>query len=161
MKISSRAHYGVRAMTELAKMSDRRPLSLTEIAETEQMPLPYLEQLIAPLRRAGLVEGTRGLHGGYRLTRAPEVISVGEIVRVLDGPISLVDCVAEDYVAGACGREPVCLSKGIWGRVKQSIEQVLDSTSLADLLKESELAGFIQLDQELQELRKVAAVEKR
>lgn len=161
MKISSRAHYGVRAMTELAKMYERRPLSLTEIAETEQMPLPYLEQLIAPLRRAGLVEGTRGLHGGYRLTRAPEVISVGEIVRVLDGPISLVDCVAEDYVTGTCGREPVCLSKGIWGRVKQSIEQVLDSTSLADLLRESELAGFIQLDQELQELRKVAAVDKR
>jgi Rrf2 family transcriptional regulator, cysteine metabolism repressor len=148
-------------MTELAKMYDGRPLSLTEIAETEQMPLPYLEQLIAPLRRAGLVEGTRGLHGGYRLTRAPEAISVGEIVRVLDGPISLVDCVAEDYVTGMCGRESSCLSKGIWGRVKQSIEQVLDSTSLADLLRESELVSFIQLDQELQELRKVAAVEKR
>jgi len=160
MKVSSRAHYGLRAMTELAKAYQHGPLSLTEIADVERIPLPYLEQLIAPLRRAGLVEGTRGVHGGYRLLRSPAAISVGEIVRVLDGPIVLVDCIAEDYVAGACSRESSCLSKGIWGRVKESIEHVLNSTTLGDLLDEQALTQFVQLDQEIQDLMKAEVVTK-
>jgi len=161
VKISSRTHYGVRMMTELAKSYERGPLSLTEIAEDEQLPLAYLEQLVAPLRRAGVVEGTRGLHGGYRLTRPPDRITVGEVVRTLDGPIALVDCTADDYVSGTCAREPACASRGIWGRVKQSIEQVLFTTTLADLLCEQGMAEFVQLDTEMKALMNLAAVERR
>ncbi|MGH9073557.1 MAG: RrF2 family transcriptional regulator, partial [Acidimicrobiales bacterium] len=77
-RISSRAHYGLRMMTELAKAHGGPPLSLAEIARREFMPLAYLEQLVAPLRRAGVVEGTRGLHGGYRLARQPGTVTVLE-----------------------------------------------------------------------------------
>src|SRR5947208_8910833 len=120
MKVSTRAHYGLRAMTELARVYGQGALSLSEIATREHLPLPYLEQVIGPLRKAGLVEGTRGAHGGYRLARAPRGISVGEIVRVLDGPdaTALVECVGESYIDGACARESDCLSRPLWSRVK-------------------------------------------
>ncbi|HZR07169.1 MAG TPA: Rrf2 family transcriptional regulator [Myxococcales bacterium] len=134
MKVSSRAHYGLRAMTELAKAFGGGPLALSEIARVEGLPATYLEQLMAELRKAGLVEGLRGLHGGYTLTRRPSQITVGEVVRILEGPIAPVDCTAEDYAAGSCHREPDCLSRSVWQRVKESIDAVLDATTLQDLV---------------------------
>lgn len=136
LKISSRGHYGLRLMTELARAHGNGPLSLTEVARVENMPLPYLEQLVVPLRRAGLVEGTRGLHGGYRLAAAPEDVTVGSVLRILEGPVALVDCTAEEYVEGACDREPFCMSRGLWWKLKKTVEAVLDSTTLADLLND-------------------------
>ena len=133
VKVSSRVHYGLRAMTQLSKVYGNGLLSLTEIARTEQLPLAYLEQLVGELRRAGLVEGTRGLHGGYRLSRPPSVITVGDVYRVLEGPIAPVECTAEDYQPGACGLENGCLSRSVWTRVQESIQLVLDSTTLSDL----------------------------
>jgi Rrf2 family cysteine metabolism transcriptional repressor len=134
VKVSSRAHYGLRAMTELAKAYGSGPLALSEIARVEGLPAAYLEQLVAELRKAGLVGGVRGLHGGYTLTRAPSQITVGEVVRALEGPIAPVECTAEDYAAGSCQREPDCLSRAVWQRVKESIDAVLDATTLQDLL---------------------------
>jgi Rrf2 family protein len=135
MKVSTRVHYGLRAMTELARSYRHdRLLSISEIARNEDLPLAYLEQLVGELRRAGLVGGTRGVHGGYRLARAPEGITVGDIYRVLEGEVAPVECTAEDYLPGACGREPVCLSRDIWARVQAAILGVLDSTTLDDLL---------------------------
>lgn len=139
LKVTSRVHYGLRAMTELAKAYGSAPLPLSEIARVENLPPAYLEQLVGDLRRAGLVEGTRGLHGGYRLSRHPAQIRVGEVVRALEGPIELVQCLAEAYQSGACEREPECLSRGIWVLVQQAIARVLDSTSLEDLC---EAEGF-------------------
>lgn len=120
-------------MTQLAKAYDKGLLSLTEIARSEHLPLAYLEQLVGELRRAGLVEGTRGLHGGYRLSRPPTEITVGEIYRVLEGPVAPVECTAEDYQPGSCDMENGCLSRSVWQRVQESINRVLDSTTLADL----------------------------
>src|SRR3981081_1926063 len=95
MKVSTRVHYGLRAMTELARSyREDRLLAISEIARNEDLPLSYLEQLVGELRRAGLVEGTRGVHGGYRLARAPEAITVGDINRVLEGeaaPVARTD----------------------------------------------------------------------
>ena len=122
-------------MTQLAQAHERGLLSLTEIARAEQLPLAYLEQLVGELRRARLVEGTRGLHGGYRLSRAPAEITVGEIYRVLEGPVAPVECTTEDYQPGSCDMENGCLSRDVWARVQQSINQVLDSTTLADLTR--------------------------
>ncbi|MHB8507216.1 MAG: RrF2 family transcriptional regulator [Candidatus Dormibacteria bacterium] len=136
LKISSRGHYGLRLMTELARSHGRGPVSLTEVARIEQLPLPYLEQLVVPLRRAGLVEGTRGLHGGYKLAAPPASTTVGAILRVLEGPVAPVECASDDYTSGGCGMEPNCNSRGLWLRVKQSVEEVLDGTSLADLLSD-------------------------
>src|SRR6202158_1901521 len=135
MKVSTRVHYGLRAMTELARSyrADRL-LAISEIARNEDLPLSYLEQLVGELRRAGLVEGTRGVDGGYRLARAPEAITVGDIYRVLEGEVAPVDCTAEDYLPGTCGRDLVCMSRSIWDRVQAAILQVLDSTTLDDLL---------------------------
>jgi Rrf2 family cysteine metabolism transcriptional repressor len=134
LKVSSRGHYGLRLMTELAEAYGKGPLSLTEVARIELLPLPYLEQLVVPLRKAGLVEGTRGLHGGYTLSRAPRDITAGEVLRVLEGPVSLVDCTALEYVAGSCEREGECVSSGLWHRIKVTVEAILDHTTLDDLL---------------------------
>ena len=145
MKVSTRVHYGLRAMTELARsFREDKLLSIAEIARNEGLPLAYLEQLVGELRRAGLVEGTRGVRGGYRLARAPEGITVGEIYRVLEGEVAPVDCTAEDYLPGSCAREPLCLSRGIWARVQAAILSVLDSTTLDDLLQ-SEGRQFVPL----------------
>lgn len=139
MKVSSRSHYGLRAMTELARTYGQGALSLSEIAAREHMPLPYLEQVVGPLRKAGLIEGTRGVRGGYRLTRPPAAISVGEVVRVLDGPdvTALVECVGESYLDGSCVRESDCLSRPLWSRVKAAMDVVLFGTTLADLCNEA------------------------
>jgi len=136
-------------MTELARSHGHGLLSLAEISRTELLPLAYLEQLIGELRRAGLVEGVRGLHGGYRLTRPPDEITVGEVYRVLEGPISPVECTADDYLPHACDREDGCLSRSVWERVQQSISAVLDSTTLNDLCRESPArhgSGLIAVD---------------
>jgi Rrf2 family transcriptional regulator, cysteine metabolism repressor len=135
MKVSTRVHYGLRAMTELARSYRQgRLLSISEIARNEDLPVAYLEQLVGELRRAGLVEGTRGVHGGYKLARPPEAMTVGDVYRILEGEVAPVECTAEDYLAGSCAREPVCLSRGIWARVQSAILSVLDSTTLDDLL---------------------------
>ncbi|MFN0073037.1 MAG: RrF2 family transcriptional regulator [Chloroflexota bacterium] len=149
MKVSTRAHYGLRAMTELAAAYEHGLMPLGEIARSEQLPLAYLEQLIAELRRAGLVEGIRGVHGGYRLARHPHQITVGDIYRVLEGPIAPVDCTTEDYLPGACAVEDSCVSRSVWSRVRDSIVSVLDSTSLQDLQQEHASAarpGIIPLE---------------
>src|SRR5918912_3814232 len=136
MKVSTRVHYGLRAMTELARSyRDGKLLSIREIARSGALPLAYLEQLVGELRRAGLVEGTRGVRGGYRLARPPSAITVGDVYRVLEGAVAPVECTAEDYLPGSCVREPVCLSRSIWDRVQHAILAVLDSTTLEDLLK--------------------------
>lgn len=146
LKVSSRGHYGLRLMTELARARGAGPLSLTEVARVEGLPLPYLEQLVGPLRRAGLVTGTRGLHGGYSLARDARELSVGEILRVLEGPISLVDCTADDYVHGSCSREAACMSGSLWQRIKVTVEAMLDATTLYDLMFDPGFApGMTQL----------------
>jgi|SRR5579864_4919639 len=146
MKVSTRVHYGLRAMTELARsFREDKLLSIAEIARNEGLPVAYLEQLVGELRRAGLVEGTRGVRGGYRLARAPEAITVGEIYRVLEGEVAPVDCTAEDYLPGSCAREPLCLSRGIWARVQAAILSVLDSETLDDLLQSEGRRQFVPL----------------
>jgi Rrf2 family cysteine metabolism transcriptional repressor len=153
LKVSSRGHYGLRLMTELGRAHGRGPLSLTEVARIEGLPLPYLEQLVVPLRKAGLVEGTRGLHGGYQLSRAPQLITAGEILRVLEGPVNLVDCTALDYIQGACERDGQCASSGLWHRIKVSVEAILDQTTLDDLLHDPGFQpGLVQLPTGLEPL---------
>jgi Rrf2 family transcriptional regulator, cysteine metabolism repressor len=119
------------------------------VARVEHLSLGYLEQLMSALRRAGLVEATRGAGGGYRLACPPAAITVGEIYRVLERPIAPVECVDENYVAGSCDREAACASRSIWRRVQTSIAQVVDCTTLEDLCHEGCTGldgGFISLD---------------
>ena len=107
MKVSSRVHYGLRAMTELARsFGADRLVSISEIARSEDLPLAYLEQLVGELRRAGLVEGTRGVRGGYRLARPPSAITELDGVKVVVDPLSAqyVEGAEVDYVEGLMGR---------------------------------------------------------
>lgn len=124
MKISTKGRYGLTIMMELAKSCGEGPTSLKSIAEKNQLSEHYLEQLIAPLRNAGLVKSIRGAYGGYILAGVPEHITAGEIIRVLEGPISPVDFTEEDDPA----------KRDLWLRIRDSIAQVLDSTTLADLV---------------------------
>jgi Rrf2 family cysteine metabolism transcriptional repressor len=139
MRVSSKAHYGLRMMTEFAKAYGRGPLSLAEVARVEQLPLAYLEQLAGQLRRGGLVQSTRGVHGGYVLSRTPEEITVLDIITQVEGEVAPVECVAHDYEAGTCMREGDCASRALWQRLKQSIDAVLSATTLAELVADHRL----------------------
>jgi len=139
LKFSSRSHYGLLAMVALARSYPRGPVPLAEIARSENISLSYLEQLIASLRKAGLVESTRGVHGGYELTADPATVTVGQVVRTLEGPIAPAECASEIENPGCCERESDCPSKILWEHVRDNIAQVLDATTLADLSSTGEL----------------------
>lgn len=138
MKIGSKGHYGVRAMVALARAYGAGPLPLSGIAAQEDLSPSYLEQLMMQLRRAGLVEGSRGAHGGYVLAQEPAKVTVGQIVRALDGPVDLVECASETDDPNCCKKETDCPSRMVWQKMKESIAQVLDSTTLADLCRGGE-----------------------
>lgn len=137
MKVSTRGEYGMRAMVELSRQYGHGPISLTAIAQSAHVPSAYLEQLIGPLRRAELVTSTRGAHGGYELSRAPSEIMVGQVYRVLEGPVAPMDCVSEVEPDEQCPLIEGCATRVVWLKVRDSIVDALDSTSLADLLAQS------------------------
>ncbi len=139
MRVSSKAHYGLRMMTEFARAYGQGPLSIAEVARVEHLPLAYLEQLAGQLRRGGLVQSTRGVHGGYALTRPPQQISVLEVVRTVEGEVAPVECVSTDYLSGSCAREGECASRGLWQRLKESIDTILGQATLAELISDTSL----------------------
>ncbi|NOU96074.1 Rrf2 family transcriptional regulator [Paenibacillus sp. LMG 31456] len=124
MKISTKGRYGLTIMMELATRVGEGPTSLKSIAEKHQLSEHYLEQLVAPLRNAGLVKSIRGAYGGYILSKTSDQISAGDVIRVLEGPISPVDFTEEDDPA----------KRDLWVRIRDSIAGVLDSTTLEDLI---------------------------
>jgi Rrf2 family protein len=161
MRVSSKAHYGLRMMTEFAKAYGEGPVSLAEVSKKEHLPLAYLEQLAAHLRRGGLVDSTRGVRGGYQLTRSPASISVLDVVRVVEGEVAPVECVAHDYVPGTCVREDDCASQSLWRRLKQSVDAVLSQTTLDELVADHSLTDTFAPPPSLQRvtrLREVAHV---
>ena len=133
MKLSTKARYGVLAMVELAFHYGQGPISIRRIAEKQSFSDSYMEQLFSALKTAGLVKSIRGAKGGYVLSRAPEEIVVGEIIRALEGPIELAECVTgnDDFT---CEKSPECVTRGLWKDVMESITQVIDHRSLQDLL---------------------------
>jgi Rrf2 family protein len=136
MKVSSRGEYGVRAMVALARHYGQGTLSIAAIAKTSAMPATYLEQLIGPLRRAGLVESKRGARGGYQLVRAPEFVRVGEVYRALEGPVAPMDCVSEDLTEQTCPLIDGCETRPVWLKMRDAIVESLDSMTLADLIRQ-------------------------
>lgn len=137
MKVSTRGEYGLRAMVALAKNHGQGPMSIAAMSKASSVPMPYLEQLIGPLRRAGLVESTRGARGGYRLTRSPEAVKIGDVYRVMEGPVAPMECVSEDITEQTCPLIEGCETRPVWLRMRDAIAETLDSTTLADLIKES------------------------
>ncbi len=134
LHFSTRGEYGVRLMVELARHHGGGPVSLSEMAEHEDLPRPYLEQLVVSLREAGLVTSTRGAHGGYELSRQPSLIGMAEVVTALEGPIAPMICASGDtYPGELCSRSGYCTVDLLWRRVRDAVVQALESTTLAEL----------------------------
>jgi Rrf2 family cysteine metabolism transcriptional repressor len=124
-------------MVALAKNYGQGPMSISAVSKASSVPMPYLEQLIGPLRRAGLVESKRGARGGYQLTRDPHDVVVGEVYRVMEGPVAPMDCVSEDISEQTCPLIDGCETRPVWLRMRDAIIMTIDSTTLGDLIDQS------------------------
>lgn len=132
MKFSARVSYALRAAIMLADKYGGGPVLGKEISEAETLPAAYLEQIMAALRRAEIVTGTRGAKGGYVLQRAPEQITVTELIEAVDGPIQLSDCPGG---AACCASPEQCVLTGLFAEGEQALRSVFDGVSLAQLLE--------------------------
>ena len=139
LRVSTRGEYGVRLMVDLARHYGGAPRSLSEISQSEglELKVQYLEQLVRALREHGLVESTRGAHGGYQLSRAPETMRMSEILRALEGPIAPMICATEGEMEIICDRLDGCSTKYLWAHVRDAVSAALDSMTLANLLREA------------------------
>jgi len=124
LKISTKGRYGLTVMIELARKFGDGPRSLKSIAEEKDLSAHYLEQLAAPLRNAGLIKSVRGAYGGYVLNDKPSAISAGDIIRVLEGPITPVEGIEDEESA----------QQELWSRIRDVVKDVLDTTTLQDLI---------------------------
>lgn len=139
MKLTTKGRYGLRAAIDLAMYAKHEPVSLSDVAERQNISISYLEQLIAKLKKAGIVQSTRGAQGGYALAKNPEEISVGEILRALEGSLSPVDCSAVDGEGETeCSASGLCVTKYVWKRINDSINDTVNNMFLSELLAESE-----------------------
>ncbi|MDK2821442.1 MAG: hypothetical protein PWP31_1407 [Clostridia bacterium] len=135
LRLSTRARYGLRAMVDLAQhYSPDDPVPLSQIAERQKLSEGYLEQLMTFLRKGRLVRSLRGAQGGYILVRKPDSITIGEILRCLEGSLSPTECVDEEI----CERAGNCPTRLLWKRINDSIKTVIDNTTLEELCKQSE-----------------------
>jgi Rrf2 family cysteine metabolism transcriptional repressor len=143
MIFSTRAEYGVRVMIALGRRRDEGPVPLSEIAASERLPLPYLEHLVADLRRAELVRSTRGAQGGYELARVPAKITMAEVVNALEGAVAPMQCFTEPGSGRVlCNHEldgfDHCATRLLWTRVQGSVTRALEQTTLAELVRFAE-----------------------
>ena len=136
LQVSTKGEYGVRIMVDLARHYGERPRSLTDIAQAELLPLAYLEQLAKLLREADppLLTSTRGAHGGYRLSRPPTEMTMGEVLRVLEGPIAPMICATEGEMTEICGFLNSCKIQILWAKVRDAVAHTIDTMSLAELV---------------------------
>ena len=133
MKLSTRGRYGIHAMYELAANYGGSPVSIKAVAEKQNIPEAYLEQLIAVLRKDELVVSIRGAQGGYRLARTPEEITVGDVLRSLEGGLRLIDCLEEEET---CGKSCACPSRIVWKKLSDGLNAIVDSITLKDMIEE-------------------------
>jgi Rrf2 family protein len=137
---TTKAEYGVRLLVELGKSGQSAPVSLKAIAEAEGLPLAYMERIVALLKKAGLVESTRGAHGGYRLARPAEDIRMDEAVLALEGTVAPMECFVDDRTDTGkvlCSHHDtgdLCATRLLWVRVQGGVVEALQSTTLAELV---------------------------
>ena len=132
MKLSTKARYGVRAMLSLALDYGQGPVPLKNVAKQQGISEKYLEHLMVSLKSAGLVRSVRGMHGGYILAKSPSHTNLNELVQALEGSIAPVECVDDPSL---CRRVRFCVTRDIWGKMKEAMEMVLESTTLQDLVE--------------------------
>ena len=132
MKVSTKGRYGLRAMMDLAAHQNNSiPVFLTDIAKRQDISEKYLEHIFSALKAAGLVNTVRGRKGGFLLTKTPSQITVANIINVLEGPCTLVDCVSQPKT---CNRSEACASRDIWSLLGTKIDEVLSGYTLDQLV---------------------------
>ena len=136
MKLSTRAKYGLKALIDLGLNSEKETVSIQSIATRQNISVSYLEQLMALLKKAGLVKSVRGAGGGYLLGRPAEEISVGDILRVLEGSLDAASCPGIEG-DGGCQGSDLCVAKFVWKRINDSITDAVDTLMLSELIRES------------------------
>ena len=136
MKLSTKGRYGLRALIDLALYSENETVSIQSIARRQNISDSYLEQLMRKLRSEGLIVSVRGAHGGYKLARPANEISVGDVLRALEGSLEAVTCGGED---NSCQGADLCVTKFVWERINSSIRDTVDSIKLSQLVEESRL----------------------
>ena len=136
MKFSTKSRYALRLMAELARYAPGTTVSLKEISERQNLSLKYLEQIVTPLARVGLVKSERGSQGGYRLTRSPEDYPVGEILRAVEGNLSPIACQSED--GSGCGASCDCDARLFWQGLEDQINSYVDNHTLAQFMRVNE-----------------------
>lgn len=136
MSVSSKCYYALRAIYALSEHTGSEPLKIADIAERQQIPIRFLEVILTQLKGGGFVQSRRGADGGYRLARPADQLTVGEVMRYIDGPIAPVDCVSQSRPK-QCEFPGGCSFLPFWGRVRQAISDVVDTTTFADLIQEN------------------------
>ena len=135
MKLSTKGRYGLRALIDLAQYGEQEGVSIQSISARQQISDSYLEQLVRKLKKAGLVTSVRGAQGGYRLARPAEEISVGDVLRALEGSIEAVSC--QEGENPSCVGKDLCVARFVWQKVNKSIQETVDSIMISQLVEES------------------------
>ncbi len=142
MRLSKRGEYGLRAMIDLASWSvDRKAIQLKDIADRENIPIKFLEQIMLALKNGGLVNSRMGVNGGYYLAQPVEAITLGHIIRILDGPLAPIRCVSQTaYEPCNCPDEKSCGLRKVMFRVRNAIADILDNQTLAEVVHNQQQA---------------------
>lgn len=133
MILSTRSRYGLKAMFDLALNYGSGPVALKAVAERQKLPEQYLEQIVIGLRKAKLLQGVRGAQGGYVLTRPPGEITVGDVIRALEGNVAPTHCIADEGDAG-CEHLNFCPSRAVWVKIGDSINAAMDAITLENMI---------------------------
>lgn len=134
MKLSTRGRYGLKAVYQLAIDYVGDPIPIKEIADKQNLSESYLEQLFSTLRKDGIINSVRGAQGGYILTREPKDITVGQILRSLEGDMAPSECILEGEME--CSLEEQCVTRFVWIKIKESVDSVIDSITLQDMIND-------------------------
>ncbi|HYB72461.1 MAG TPA: Rrf2 family transcriptional regulator [Candidatus Sulfotelmatobacter sp.] len=132
MLVSTKADYATRALQDLAMHYDQGPVQIEGIARRQGLPVRYLEQVLLMLKRAGFLRSRRGVNGGYYLAKPPHEITIGEVLRAVDGPVAPIFCVT-DGQRELCPKEGFCALQDLWAEVRDAVGKVVDTTTLEDI----------------------------
>ena len=132
MKISTRGRYGLRILIDLANHDNSKPRLIRDISQAQQISEKYISRLVIDLRRAGLIRSVRGVKGGFHLAKKPEDITLLEVIEVMEGPVSVVECV---NTAQKCNRNSRCGARAIWKKLNDNIRCIMQEITLDEILK--------------------------
>lgn len=137
MKLSTKGEYATRAILYLSQRYGQGAVQIHEISKHQGIPIKYLEHILLTVKNAGLLRSKKGVKGGYYLARSPEEITLGEVVRVMDGPLAPIKCVSTSFYE-RCPEEVHCGIRNVWLEVRNAVANILDNTTFADLCKDTE-----------------------